>query len=64
MVVCTLARNSDQIEEAMAVGASGYFVKPLGEAAFQKAIRSLSDYWLQVRRRPEQGQEGDAPAPA
>jgi CheY-like chemotaxis protein len=49
VVVCTVSRNSKALEQAMALGADGHFVKPLGESAFFETVRQVSRQWLETR---------------
>jgi len=52
VVVLTSSDAEADILACYAAGASCYITKPIGLAAFQKVVRAIDEFWLQVVKRP------------
>ena len=52
MVVLTSSAADAGIERAYGLHASCYVVKPVGAEEFEKTVRSIREYWLNVVKLP------------
>jgi CheY-like chemotaxis protein len=52
VVVLTTSDNADDITAAYRLGCKGYFIKPVGFAAFVDMIKTIQDYWLECATHP------------
>ena len=48
LVVMTTSRDNRDVRECYRAGANSYIQKPLDLTGFQRALRTLRDYWFDV----------------
>ena len=58
VVVLTTSNDERDLDQAYALGANSYLVKPIDFEQFTDAVRSLGIYWLQLNQLPHV-QNGD-----
>lgn len=58
VVVVTASTADPDIQQAYALGANSYIVKPVGFTHFSETIGALGHYWLSINRTSEPPTEG------
>ncbi|SMB89708.1 response regulator [Deinococcus hopiensis] len=53
VVMLTTSGENRDVRESYQHGASAYVVKPMDFGQFRDAIRTITDFWTQLNRRPQ-----------
>jgi CheY-like chemotaxis protein len=53
IVVFSTSRADDDVKSVYALGVSSFVMKPMGDAEFQRATRSIHDYWFRTAQLPK-----------